>query len=68
MIVRHETYGPPDPETGIAPLIEVNEVEQPDDVTPEPDVSEVLGVLLDKLATATTLAQVRAAAKAAAGG
>lgn len=39
MIVRHETYGEAelDPVTGlrVAPLIEVNEVEVPDDPAPE---------------------------------
>lgn len=43
----------------------VETVTVPDPVAPEPDPADVLAVLLAKLETATSLAQVRAAAVAA---
>ena len=61
MIVRHETYGPPDPETGIAPLLEVNEVEQPDDPAPSSPLD-----VFDAAATGTlSLVKLKAAMRAA---
>lgn len=61
MIVRHETFGPPDPITGIAPLVDVIEVEVPDDQAPPSPLD-----VFDAAATGTlSLAKLKAAMRAA---